>query len=116
MKTRHTLVAFGAAAVAAVTLNVKASNAFLSPRAAGSEIIRASAANNDPDLVALRLTSAEYAAPREAPNQTVAVAGANQGVNPSALCSQSMTASPKVIQACAANPSAPMPCCIAATK
>jgi len=116
MKTRNSLITLGAVAVAAITLNLNASAALLSPRAAGNEIIHTAGTNNDVNLVALGLTSTEYAAPRLAGNKVVTVAGSNLAVNPSTLCSQNMTASPKAIQACAANPLAPMPCCTVAAK
>jgi hypothetical protein len=116
MKTRNILITLGAVTVAAITLNLNASAALLSPRAAGSEIIRTAGTNNDVNLVALGLTSTEYASPRLAGNKVVTAASTSSAVNPSTLCSQNMTASPKAIQACAANPLAPMPCCTVAAK
>jgi hypothetical protein len=115
MKTRNILITLGATALAVTTLNLNASGALFSPRAAGNEIIHVAGTNSDPNLVAFGLTSAEYASPREAGNKAVVIAGTNKEVNPAALCSHYMTASPKAIQACAANPSAPMPCCVVAT-
>lgn len=115
MKTRNSLITLGAVAVAAITLNLNASAASLSPRAAGNEIIHTAGTNNEVNPVALGLTT-EYAAPRLAGNRGVTVAGTNLAVNPSTLCSQNMTACPKAIQACAANPLAPMPCCTVAAK
>jgi hypothetical protein len=115
MKTHNSLITLGAVAVTAITLNINASGALLSPRAAGNEIIHTAGTNNDVNLVALGLTSTEYAAPRLAGNKAVTVTGVNTAVNPSTLCSQNMTASPKAIQTCAVNPLAPMPCCAVVT-
>jgi len=114
MKARISLITLGAVAVAAITLNLNASGALLSPRAAGNEIIHTAGTNNDVNLVVLGLTSTEYAAPRLAGNKVVAVAGTNKEVNPATLCSQNMIASPKAVQTCAMNP-ANMPCCAIAT-
>lgn len=116
MKTRNSLITLSVVAVAAITLNLNASAALLSPRAAGNEIVHTVGTNNGVNLVGLGLTSTEYAAPRLAGNRVVTAAGTSSAVNPSTLCSTSMTASPKAIQACAANPSVPMPCCKVAAK
>ena len=109
MKT-NLMMALGAVGLAAMTLNAVANSAMLSPRAAGNQIIRTATPNNDPDLVASGLTSAEYAAPRLAGAQVTKVAGTANDVNPTLACTKNMTASPKLIQACAANPGN-MPCC-----
>lgn len=111
MKTRNSLITLGAVIVAAITVNLNASAALLSPRAAGNEIIHTAGKNNDVDLVALGLTSNEYAAPRLAGGAVVKVDGSISAVNPSTLCSARMIASPKAVQACASLPSAQMPCC-----
>ena len=111
MKVRTILITIGAAALAAISTSALADNGALSPRAAGNQIIHVAGTSSDPDLVALGLTSTEYAAPRLAGNAVVKVADADPAVNPSTRCSRNMTASPKAIQACAANPSGSMPCC-----
>ena len=116
MKTRNSLVALGAVALAAVTLNLNASAALLSPRATGNEVIHTSGQNNDVNMVALGLTPTEYASPRLAGNKVAKVDSASTAVNPSMRCSANMTAPPKVVQSCAANPSGPMPCCNVAAK
>jgi hypothetical protein len=116
MKTCNTLITLGAVTVAAIALGVSASAATLSPRAAGNEIIRTAGTSGDANLVALGMTSAEYAAPRLAGNKAATVANTKAEVNPATLCSRNMTGSPKAIQACAMNPSAPMPCCAVAAK
>jgi hypothetical protein len=115
MKTRNILITLGVTTLAVITLNINASGALLSPRATSNEIIHVAGTNGDPNLIALGLTSAEYATPREAGNKSVVIVGTNKEVNPATLCSRNMTASPKAIQACAANPSGPMPCCVVAT-
>ena len=114
MKTGSCLIALGAVTVAAITLNFNASAALLSPRAVGNQIIHTTGQSNNVDLVALGLTPTEYAAPRLVGNKA-GTAAANAAVNPATLCSRNMTASPKAVQACAANPSA-MPCCAAMAK
>jgi len=104
MKTRNLLITIGAAAFAAITINVTASDALLSPRAPGGT----GAAN-------LASPSTATISPRAAGNQIVTVAGQSNDVNPATQCSRNMTgSSPKAIQACAANP-AGMACCAAAT-
>ncbi|HEV2328146.1 MAG TPA: hypothetical protein VGY56_05075 [Verrucomicrobiae bacterium] len=116
MKIRNNLITLGAVAAAALTLSFSASGALLSPRAAGNQIIRTAGTNNDPNLVAFGLTSAEYTAPRLAANKIVTTAGVRTAINPSTLCTRNMTASPKVVQACAASPSAAMACCAAMAR
>ena len=117
MKTKSILITLSSVALTAITTNAFAdSGALLSPRAAGNQIIHTAGTSGDSDLVMLRQTSSEYATPRLAGNVVVKVDGTDSAVNPSTLCSRYMTASPKAIQACAANPSAPMPCCNVAAK
>jgi hypothetical protein len=96
MKTRNLLL-LGAAAFAAITINASASDAYLSPRAAGNQIQHVSGTANDVNLVN---TTGITASPRAAGNQTVTVAGQSNEVNPAIACAQNMTASPKAIQAC----------------
>ena len=97
MKTRNLLITLGAAAFAAITINASASDALLSPRAAGNQIKHVSGTNNDPNLVN---TTGITVSPRAAGNQTVTVAGQSNEVNPAIACAKNMTASPKQIQAC----------------
>jgi hypothetical protein len=115
MKTRNLLITLGAAAFAVITINATAGNALLSPRAAGSQIKRVSGAENDAATVAVNTATVS---PRAAGNQIATVTGMSSEVNPASQCSRYMTgSSPKAIQACAANPLAPMPCCaVAAAK
>ena len=51
MKTRNLLITLGAAAFAAITINATASDALLSPRAAGNQIQHVSGTANDVNLV-----------------------------------------------------------------
>jgi hypothetical protein len=106
MKTRSLLITIGAAVLAAITLNVNASDALLSPRAAANQI------KTVPGTTVVQAAPATGIAlsPRTAANQTFTVAGVANDVNPTIAC-RNMTASPKAIQACAANPTAAMPCC-----
>jgi len=115
MKTRNLLITLGAVAFAAITINATASNALLSPRAAGSQIQQVSGTASHVNTIAVNTTTVS---PRAAGNQIKTVAGLSNEVNPATTCAMNMTgSSPKAIQACAANPSAPMPCCaVAATK
>jgi len=114
MKTRNLLLTIGAVALTAITINATASDALLSPRAASNQIKHVSGTNNDVNLVN---TTGTTLSPRAAATQIAKVAGTNNDVNPVLACAQNMTgSSPKAIQACAANPLAPMPCCAVATK
>jgi hypothetical protein len=105
MKTRILLTTIGAAALAAITLNVNAGTTLLSPRAQGDQSKVAS------DIAAAQpANTVQTTSPRALGNQTKTGAGVANDVNPATQCSRHMTASPKAIQACAANPSN-MPCC-----
>ena len=98
----------GAAALAAITINVNAGTALLSPRAAGNQIQAASGVTaTQPAPVA------QAVSPRTLGNQTAAVASVANDANPVMECHK-MTASPKAIQACAANPAGMSGCCKAA--
>jgi hypothetical protein len=105
MKTRILLTIIGAAALTAITTNVSASDALVSPRAAGSQI------KSTPVVSTVSATPViGLASPRALGSQTPTVASVANDVNPSIAC-RSMIASPKAIQACAVNPIAAMPCC-----
>ena len=108
MKTRILLATIGAAALAAITFNANASDAFLSPRAAGNQVKHFAGTYNDPNLV--DTTGIVIVSPRAAGNQTTAVAGTNTEVTPAAACAKNMNGSPKTIQACAEHPGS-MPGC-----
>ena len=112
MKTRNLLITLSVAVVA--TINVMASDAFLSPRAAEQQIKTASGINADPNLAATGVTSAS---PRLLDNKVKTVAGVDNTVSPAMNCTRYMTGTPKQISACADHPGAPMPCCsVASTK
>jgi hypothetical protein len=115
MKTRILLTAIGAAALTAITFNANAD--LLSPRAAGNQIGHFAGTYNDPDLAAVDQGLAP--APRAAGNQIATTAGTNGGVSAAIACVNSMSGSPKTIQACAEHP-ATMPGCnvttVAASK
>jgi hypothetical protein len=105
MKTRILLATIGVAALAAIALNVNAGTTLLSPRAQGNQIKAA------PGTVAAQPAfTTQTVSPRALGNETKTVAGVANDVNPATMCSRNMVASPKAIQACAANP-AKMPCC-----
>jgi hypothetical protein len=105
MKTRILLTTIGAAALAAITFNVNAGTPLLSPRAAGNQIQAASGVTAAPPAPV-----AQSVSPRTPGNQTTAVASVANDVNPVMECHK-MTASPKGIQACAANPAGMSGCC-----
>jgi hypothetical protein len=105
MKTRILLTVLGAAALAAITLNVNAGDGLLAPRAAGNQI------KTTPVISAVSAVPAiNFISPRALGSQNIAVASVANDVNPSIAC-RSMTASAKAIQACAVNSTAAMPCC-----
>jgi hypothetical protein len=105
MKTRILLTTIGAAALAAITINVNASDALLSPRATGNQIKTA------PDIAAAQPAfTTQAVSPRALGNQTLTVASVANDVNPVMECHK-MIASPKAIQACAANPAGMSGCC-----
>jgi hypothetical protein len=105
MKTRILLTTIGAAALAAITLNVNAGTTLLSPRAQGNQIKVA------PGITAAQpAPAAQSVSPRALGNQTATVASVANDVNPVMECHK-MIASPKAIQACAANPAGMSGCC-----
>ena len=109
MKIRTLLTTISAAALAAITLNVNAGTTLLSPRAAGNQIKIA------PGVTATQPAfTTQAVSPRALGNQTKTVAGVANDVNPVMECHK-MTASPKAIQACAANPAGMSGCCKPAT-
>jgi hypothetical protein len=105
MKTRILLATIAAAALAAITFNVNAGTTLLSPRAAGNQI-QATSGVTTTQLA----QTAQSVSPRALGNQTTAVASAANDVNPVMECHK-MIASPKTIQACAANPTGMSGCC-----
>ena len=59
MKTRNLLLTLGAAAFAAITINATASDALLSPRAAGNQIQHVSGTANDVNLATASILPAD---------------------------------------------------------
>jgi len=104
MKTRI-LLATIAATLVSITFNVNAGTTVLSPRATGNQITAASGIT-----AAAPASAAQPASPRALGNQTLTVAGVAGDVNPVMECHK-MIASPKAIQACAANPANMSGCC-----
>jgi hypothetical protein len=96
------LMTLGAATLTAFTFNAVASDALLSPRGGTVQIKHVAGVNNDVNLVN---TTAITVVPRALGDQSRA-AGVNNEINPVAGC-RNMTASPKLIQACAATPGMP---------
>ena len=97
MKTCNLLITLGAAAFTAIAINATASDAMLSPRAAGNQIQQVTGTATDVNLVT---ASAATISPRAAGNQIKTVAGTSNDVNSGLACAKNMTASPKAIQAC----------------
>ena len=115
MKTRNLLLALGAAAFAAITINATASDALLSPRATGSQIQHVSGTANDLNLVnATGIT----ASPRAAGNQIVTVAGQSNEVNPAIACAKNMNGTPRAVTECVSHTTMPAckPMAVAAVK
>jgi hypothetical protein len=105
MKTRILLMTISAAALAAITFNANAGTALLSPRDTGNQIKVA------PGVAAVQPAPADQSvSPRVLGNQTTTLASVANDVNPVMECHK-MTASPKAIQACAANPAGMSGCC-----
>ena len=105
MKIRILFTTIGAATLAAIALNVNAGTTLLTPRAAGNQIIVAPGVTaTQPAFVT------QTATPRALGNQAKTVASVANDVNPVMECHK-MIASPKAIQACAANPAGMSGCC-----
>jgi hypothetical protein len=105
MKIRILLTTIGAAALAAITINVNAGTTLLSPRDAGNQIKVASSVT-----AAQPAPAAQSVSPRALGNQTTTATSAANDVNPVMECHK-MIASPKAIQACADHPTAMSGCC-----
>ncbi|MEI9961180.1 MAG: hypothetical protein WDM76_08675 [Limisphaerales bacterium] len=73
MKTRILLTILGAAALAAITTNVNAGSALLSPRASSIEIKHVSGVANDPNLVSLN--TGRFVSPRASSIEIKRVSG-----------------------------------------
>lgn len=106
MKTKNLLAIIGAVAFAAITINVNASDALLSPRAAGNEIKKVSSMNHDPNLVNMKGFAVS---PRAAGNRFTRYAGTNNDVNPATACAKNMNGSPKAVSECTSHTT--MPAC-----
>jgi len=89
----------GVAALTTITFNTIAGDVLLSPRAAGNQIHRTAGVNADANLVAADHYTV-IVSPRATGNASTKVAGTGSEVNPVLACTK-MTASPKMIQACA---------------
>jgi hypothetical protein len=113
MKTRNLLITLGAAAFAAITINATASDALLSPRAAGSQIQHVSGTAN-----AVTPAATATISPRAAGNQIVTVAGQSNDVNPAIACAKNMNGSPRAVAECVSHTTMPgcNPMAVAAAK
>ena len=105
MKTRILLTTVAAVAFAAISINVSAGEALLTPRAAGNQIkIVSGIAAAQPAPVT------QSTSPRALGNQTATVAGVANEVTFTVACVSNMSGNPKTIQACAEHPGT-MPGC-----
>jgi small ligand-binding sensory domain FIST len=113
MKTLIPLT-LAALALAAITLNVSAGEALLSPRASDLQIRNVPGVDKSPNTVTLNRNI--IASPRTIDNQIKVVK--STGNNPDTLvCRRQMLASPKAIGECASHPGVAMACCsVAMTK
>ena len=104
MKTRNLLIAIGAAAFAAITINATASDALLSPRAAGNQIQQVAGTAN-----AVTPAATATISPRAAGNQLATVAGQVNEVNAAVACAKNMNGTPKAVAECTSHTT--MPAC-----
>jgi hypothetical protein len=107
MKTKNLLITLCAVAFAAITTNINASDALLSPRAAGNQITKVSTVNNDPNLLAANQST--LLSPRTAGNRITRFDGVNNDVNPATACAKNMNGSPKAVAECTSHTT--MPAC-----
>ena len=105
MKTSNLLTIIGAVAFAAITININASDALLSPRAAGNQITKVYSANADPNLLAASQSAS--LTPRSAGNQITRSAGVNTDANAATACAKSMNGSPKAVSECTSHTTMP---------
>jgi hypothetical protein len=113
MKTRSLLL--GAAVFAAITINARATDVLLSPRAAGNQNQHFAGTYNDPNLVN---PTGIAASPRAMSNQIKTVAGTNNDVNSVTACAAGMKGSPKQVAECTSHTTMPLcnPATVEATK
>jgi len=104
MKTCNLLITLGAAAFTAIAINATASDAMLSPRAAGNQIQQVTGTATDVNLVT---ASAATISPRAAGNQIATVAGTPGDVNPAAACAKNMNGTPKAVAECTSHTTMP---------
>lgn len=100
------LLAVGTITLAFTTANAGAVDALLSPRAAGNVIQHVPITAND---VMVNAGTTMALSPRAIANQINTVPTVPNDANLALMCRQVMTASPRAINICEANPA--MPCC-----
>ena len=105
MKTRNLILTCGIAGFAAMSINANASDALLSPRAAGNQIKHVAGPNNDPNLLAA--SQSTLLSPRAAGNQIKTVASTSNDVNPAIACAANMKGSPKAVAECVSHTTMP---------
>jgi hypothetical protein len=116
MKTQNLLAIIGAVAFAAITININASDALLSPRAAGNQISKVYSVNADPNLLAARQSAS--LTPRASGNQITRFDGVNNDANAATACAKSMSGSPKAVAECTSHTTMPTcnPAAVASAK
>jgi hypothetical protein len=103
MKTRNILLSIGVATLTAITINASAGDMALSPRAAANQITTVSGIT----VAQAAPASAIALSPRASANQSTTVTGVANDRNPALECRNTMTGSPKAVEACASNPAMP---------
>jgi len=110
MKTPNLLVTLGMAAFAAIAINATASDALLSPRAAGNQIqVVSSSVATPSSTVAFVAATPSLLSPRAADNQLKVVKGVANDTNPALVCRNNMIGSPRAVTECSSH--ATMPGC-----
>jgi hypothetical protein len=108
---KNTVLLLGAAILSTFALRASANGALLSPRAQDSQIKAVSSATASPTATVSYVTPATaLRSPRATESQTMVVAGVSSDTYSTLACRKTMTASPKAIATCEANP-AGMPGC-----
>ena len=104
MKTHNLFITLSAAAFAAITINATASDALLSPRAAGNQLNQVAGTANAVTPAAIATIS-----PRAAGNQIATVASQSNEVNPAVACAKNMNGTPRSVAECTSHTT--MPAC-----
>ena len=115
MKLCNLLITIGAAVFAAIAINATASDALLSPRAAGNQIQQVSGTTTGANLVTANTATIS---PRAAGNQIATIAGQSNEVNAAVACAKNMNGTPKAVAECVSHTTMPgcKPMAVASAK